>query len=741
MARFMFESFPRATDANGDPVSGAKLYVYEAGTTTPVTTYSDSALTTAQASPVIADAAGYFPQTYIPNGLYKVRMTNADDVLLQEHDRVSQNYAATIDGSPAFRFKDVAALLADTVLGYTGSTQIVTAGDVIETRTEGFAYTVAASGATDEHVTTAGGVKLFVQSNADGHKNVKAFGVKGDSDGASGNGTDDTAALQLAADSNSHIVMPSGIYRVTGSIVFPGDMRIDFEDGAKIYADSGTYSQNYVLVASGSIVQIGDLGSPAVKGEASISFAAAPDLKFDDTLLIYNPSDDSFSANRSYYRAGEFCQVDGVSGTTVSLQAPLYASYNEADVNVYKVAAISVELNNPRIESDGSPLGLVDVDLVRNLQIKKPQMRHKNNSCLNVTRSVGGDVWGGRVVNEGDGGDDYGISVGNSQEITVHGGYWYGRRHGTATGGANVVGSIPCRAINFIGCRIANDRSSSAHAADLHGNQEHCGYYNCHIMGGVSLQGADPSLVDCTVYGDTNFGVAVLCTDVIGGVYRIDGNTFHIFADASASTRRIIDFGGNADAVSSNTVRDLTVSVKNNTFRSSALSGASGIIGIRNRGSDAKINLDCQGNLFDVNNLNTVALVDLISGTASSDFIIVDNNTTTLSTCALMSSDGDYHLLPILRMQSNRWTDDVTTSTSSSVATGSAHTFKWSYPRDPAILAAKQDNTYVGNRVGVALASSLSGTSATLAIASDDATDFSSATAVKLIGDAAIKEV
>lgn len=60
-------------------------------------------------------------------------------------------------------FQTVAVLLANATLSYTAGTGlvVVSAGDVIRTRAEGFAYQVAASGATDQDMTTAGGVKLY----------------------------------------------------------------------------------------------------------------------------------------------------------------------------------------------------------------------------------------------------------------------------------------------------------------------------------------------------------------------------------------------------------------------------------------------------------------------------------------------------------------------------------------------------------------------------------------------------
>ena len=45
-------------DNNGDPLSGGKLYTYVAGSTTNLATYSDSALSSANANPVVLDAGG-----------------------------------------------------------------------------------------------------------------------------------------------------------------------------------------------------------------------------------------------------------------------------------------------------------------------------------------------------------------------------------------------------------------------------------------------------------------------------------------------------------------------------------------------------------------------------------------------------------------------------------------------------------------------------------------------------------
>lgn len=58
------------SDANGAPVSGALIYTYLAGTSTPVTTYSDAAGVTPQTNPIVCNAAGY-PSSpiYLPAGV------------------------------------------------------------------------------------------------------------------------------------------------------------------------------------------------------------------------------------------------------------------------------------------------------------------------------------------------------------------------------------------------------------------------------------------------------------------------------------------------------------------------------------------------------------------------------------------------------------------------------------------------------------------------------------------------
>jgi len=71
----------RATDANNVPISGAGLFVYETGTTTKQTLYSDADLTITRANPVVSVSTGYWAQFYIATGVtVDIQARQTDDV-------------------------------------------------------------------------------------------------------------------------------------------------------------------------------------------------------------------------------------------------------------------------------------------------------------------------------------------------------------------------------------------------------------------------------------------------------------------------------------------------------------------------------------------------------------------------------------------------------------------------------------------------------------------------------------
>lgn len=77
----------QAFNQNGFPLSGGKVYAYDAGTTTPRTTYSDSDLTVPNTWPVILDSQGQ-ADIWPGEGTFKLVVTDANDVQLYTQDNL-----------------------------------------------------------------------------------------------------------------------------------------------------------------------------------------------------------------------------------------------------------------------------------------------------------------------------------------------------------------------------------------------------------------------------------------------------------------------------------------------------------------------------------------------------------------------------------------------------------------------------------------------------------------------------
>lgn len=77
----------KATDSNGDPLAGGKLYSYAAGTSTPLATYTDQGEGTANANPVVLDANGE-ATVWLGTSSYKLVLKNSSDVTQWTVDNV-----------------------------------------------------------------------------------------------------------------------------------------------------------------------------------------------------------------------------------------------------------------------------------------------------------------------------------------------------------------------------------------------------------------------------------------------------------------------------------------------------------------------------------------------------------------------------------------------------------------------------------------------------------------------------
>ena len=78
----------RYTDDSGAPLAGGKVYTYQAGTSTPLATYSDYDGLVANSNPIILDSRGEADVRMLDSQLYKFVVKDADDVTIYTVDDV-----------------------------------------------------------------------------------------------------------------------------------------------------------------------------------------------------------------------------------------------------------------------------------------------------------------------------------------------------------------------------------------------------------------------------------------------------------------------------------------------------------------------------------------------------------------------------------------------------------------------------------------------------------------------------
>ena len=85
-------------DNSGNVLTGGKIYTYEAGTTTPLASYTSSSGNTAHTNPIVLNAAGRVPsggEIWIALRFYKFVLETSTGVLIATYDNVGSSFNAT----------------------------------------------------------------------------------------------------------------------------------------------------------------------------------------------------------------------------------------------------------------------------------------------------------------------------------------------------------------------------------------------------------------------------------------------------------------------------------------------------------------------------------------------------------------------------------------------------------------------------------------------------------------------
>ena len=265
----------------------------------------------------------------------------------------------------------------------------------------------------------------------------------------------------------SPFTVPSGVVlRGAGS----GSTTLDFS------GMTGTTSDT-AIEATGTTTALPALAANIAQDVLTLTFTTPPAAVVGDVLRIYDKENYSFSRARSYYRAGEFCQVKSVSGNVVTLTQPTYAAYSATAltttaslggvagvprVTVVKVNPVRVGFSGMSMRfkvgsrglrvTDGLNPFFDDLDLtgsdLSNLEVKR---------CYGVMiNSV--RIWDGNpVIQYGKGVLNYGLIIASCQHVTVNGCLLEAGRHGMTVGGAGADGDVSSRDLTFSGGMIGNN--------------------------------------------------------------------------------------------------------------------------------------------------------------------------------------------------------------------------------------------------------------------------------------------
>lgn len=464
---------------------------------------------------------------------------------------------------------------------------------------------------------------------------VKDYGAVGD--GVTNDSPAFIAARTAAHAAGKRIYVPAGTYKLNQVLSSSENLIMEGDGPSSVLDFTGTITGgNYAIEAFGTATQIQELTNTATIGTYQVTFASAPSLAVGDVFVIFNPTQSSWSGFRENYFAGEWCEVDAIAGSTVTLKNRLYDTYVPANVDVYKITSPVVSLRNLNIKGT-TITGLIRPVLCLSPVVEGITATHANNSVVYFDRCFKPTVLHSDISNNGDGGDDYGIAIGNSQHTRVIGGNIFSRRHAITTGGNLETCAVPVRDFRAIGCVLKNDPASATYAADFHGNTEDSSYIGCSIYGGATWQGKDNEYVDCMITPDVA-GRVIYAAEIKGGTFSARGCKLITYVDPSTGNRGIIDIGGNSNtAFTPNSVLKTTFNVTDCFIFARNITTSTAIFRFVNRGSTAKVNFNLQGLTFDIDAAARLLFTSNYKvtnpanpagpsiGTADSEYVIIDN--------------------------------------------------------------------------------------------------------------------
>ncbi|HGF9728804.1 TPA: phage tail fiber protein [Pseudomonas aeruginosa] len=518
----------------------------------------------------------------------------------------------------------------------------------------------------------------------------------------------DWAAYQAAINSGApHVHAPGGHYVMNRGTLAERDIRYTGDGYATRVDFSLADGPGSCMLTKGELVQIGDLSVSVVKGARTLTFAAAPDLAPGDVVIVYNPANGSWLADRDPYRAGEMWKVHSVSGSTVTIYGNSSSVYLFSEVDVYRMRGVRVSVDQMHFSPSDTyaiaPFRVVFGDGVKVSNYYASDVTRYTGleveRCFDVSINAVSSPNRSPAVN-----DEYGITISNCHNFSVYGGYAAATRHAVALGGMDAVCCVPNRNGLIYGMHIEGiDIDSDIGAGDMHGNADKITYDNCEFRNGVILQGRDATVRNSTIYGvSSTSGEAIYGSEVYGGTYTIENNRFISYGDGAA-------FGIVHISPGSTQREALLIIARNNTFELPNAMGSTKVFSLRGRNSPLPISANIDGVHVHMASVAMQCFLfadDQVAANLNSNYLIIDG---------VYGPSGTYLLYPTsknagipTRQMRQSGAVNVTTTASATVA-APAQTIRYPYSRMPnvSVQVSSQsggDQSAIGSITPVAIA-------------------------------------
>jgi hypothetical protein len=411
--------------------------------------------------------------------------------------------------------------------------------------------------------------------------------------GALGNGVaNDTTAIQNALNSGyQNIYFPAGTYKVNATLTIPKDISI-FGDGpslSMIDGRAGSCWGTQIPVLKNSVSGITwsllpNLVSGISEGSRTLNFATPHGLSVGDMVWVTGNTAWNLYITDYPPNKGEIRRIGLIDGTTGAvIQGTFYDNYSLSGLSLYKVLNYSNgSVKNLGIIGQGIA-GSYDIGIelrylkdaaIENVKVTNCSAEALNlGQCDNVyvnncyTEDVGGAQYG----------LDYGLTIYNSQNILVNGGYYTAARH------AITMGTVPTylsgsgryypslgivnRNITFNGMSALRitDSSNIIGAVDTHLGAEYIKFVNCFVDGGFNISGDKITIDGCQIIGE-NTGL-IYVGFLKGTNLNIQNNYMRTSNIPNTNTTGVfVNIGGQFDSLGFTTAQGGIINISNNVM-------------------------------------------------------------------------------------------------------------------------------------------------------------------------------